>query len=131
MTKIRTYDDLLRHKDEVDLLLQAQKELVITDFRLLQTELKATTSTLSFIGKLVTKNKKNFLVNLGVNKTLDFVLRKVVLARAGWLTRLAVTFFAKNFSSHFIDEHKEQFVDKIVNWVSHGQSNGQAAPTSP
>ena len=126
MTTIRTYNDLLRRKEEIDLLLQVRKELVITDLRHLQAEARAASSALAFVGKLVTKNKKNFLVNLGIDKALDFVLRKVVLSRAGWLTRLAVTYFAKNFSSHFIDEHKEQFVDKIVDWVSHSPSNGKA-----
>ena len=126
---IRTYEDLLVHKQQTEVLLQAQKELVIYDLKKLQSEFKGATSALSFIGKLVTRNKKNMLINFGVNKVLDVVLRKVILSRAGWLTKLTVPFFLKNISSHFLAGHKEELIDKLSALVgkSH-QGNGHAAP---
>lgn len=126
---IRTYEDLLVHKQQTEVLLQAQKELVIYDLKKLQSEFKGATSALSFIGKLVTRNKKNMVVNFGVNKLVDVLLRKVILSRAGWLTKLTVPFFLKNISSHFLAGHKEELIDKLLALFGkshHG--NGQAAP---
>jgi hypothetical protein len=129
-TSIKSYDDLLRHKQETEMLLHAQKELMMYDLRLLQAEFKAATSSLAIVGKLVSRNKKNVLVNMGVNKVLDFVLKKVILARAGWFTKLGVTFLAKNLSSHYIDENKDKLVDKLFGWVSHKNGNGKATHES-
>ena len=69
------------------------------------------------------------LVNFGVNKVLDVLLRKVILSRSGWLTKLTVPFFIKNISSHFLAGHKDELINKLFAWVGkahHG--NGQAAP---
>jgi len=126
---IRTYEDLLLHKQQTEVLLQAQKELVIYDLKKLQAEVRGATSTLSFIGKLVTRSKKNMLVNFGLGKVMDILLRKVILSRAGWLTKLTVPFFIKNLSSHFLADHKEEMVDKLMTWVGLAhQDNGKAAP---
>ncbi len=124
---IRSYEDLLLHKQQTEALLEAQKELVIFDFKKLQSEVKGATHTLSFIGKLATRNKKNVLVNFGVGKLLDVLLKKVVLSRAGWLTKLTVPFMLKNISSHFFGDHKNEIIDKLVSMVGHSpRGNGHA-----
>jgi hypothetical protein len=128
MTKpIRTYEDLVQQKNQVEALLQAQKELLIYDLRQLQTEFKSATSGLSIVGNIVTRKKQGFMVDLGVNKMIDFLFKKLILSRSGWITRLAVPFIVKNISSHLISNNKEQIVEKIKSWL-HKSSNGKAAP---
>jgi hypothetical protein len=44
-------------------LLQAQKELVIYDFGQLKQELKPAATAFNFLGKIVTRERNNLLVN--------------------------------------------------------------------
>ena len=125
---IRTYDDLLREEKHLEELLQAQKELLIYDFNQLKEELRPATTALTFFSRIVTRDKNNLLVNGGVNEIIDLVVRKLLLSRAGWLTKLSVPFFIKNYSSHFIADHKDQLVEKLFSWISHKNGNGKAAP---
>ena len=125
---IRTYDDLLREEKQMEELLQAQKELLIYDFKELKEELRPATNALTFFSRIVTRDKNNVLVDGSVNKIIDIVFRKLVLARAGWLTKLTVPFFIKNYASHFIADHKDQLVEKLFSLFSHKNSNGKAAP---
>ena len=125
---IRSYDDLLREEKQMEELLQAQKELLIYDLHQLKEELKPATTALTFFSRIVTRDKHNLLVNGGVNKIVDLVFRKLLLARAGWLTKLTVPFLIKNYSSHFIADHKDQFIERLFSWISHKNGNGKAAP---
>jgi len=125
---IRTYDDLLREEKQMEELLQAQKELLICDLNQLKEELRPATTALTFFSRIITRDKNNLLVNGGVSKIIDLVVRKLLLARAGWLTKLTVPFFLKNYSSHFIAEHKDQFVERLFSWISRKNGNGKVAP---
>ena len=128
MTKpIRTYEDLVQQKHQVEALLQAQKELMMYDLRLLQAELKSATSGLSIVGNLVSRKKQGIMVDFGMNKMIDFLFKKIILSKAGWITRLAVPFIVKNISSHLIANNKDQIVEKLRSWI-HKSSNGKAAP---
>lgn len=123
--KIRTYQDLLRHEEQLEELLKAQKELLVLDLRELKEEIRPATAALSFISKITTRDKSNFLLNAGVNKLVDLVVKKLILGKAGWLTRLAVPFFLKNYSSHFVADHKEEWLDKLFSWVSYKNGKDQ------
>ena len=128
MTKpIRTYEDLVQQKNQVEALLQAQKELLMYDLRLLQTEFKSATSGLSVVSNLVSRKKQGFMVDFGMNKLIDFLFKKIILSKSGWITRLAVPFIVKNISSNLIDKNKDQIVEKLRSWL-HKSSNGKAAP---
>src|SRR5258705_7385643 len=109
-TVIRSYDDLLQQEKQMEELLQAQKELLIYDINQLKEELRPATTALTFLSRVITRDKNNLLVNGGVNKIIDLVVRKLLLARAGWLTKLTVPFFLKNYSSHFIADHKGELI---------------------
>jgi len=126
MTKINTYQDLLRHEEQLEELLKAQKELLVEDFHQLKEEMKPAQAALSFISKITTREKGNFFIGQGMNKLIDLVVKKLVLAKAGWLTRLTVPFFIKNYSSHIIASHKDQWIEKLFSWLGHTNGNGKA-----
>ncbi len=125
---ISSYNDLLREKYMLEQLLQARKELVVHDFEQLKMELRPATAALGFINKITSRDSSNFLVTQGVNKLIDLVVRRGVLARAGWLTKFIVPFFLKNYSSHVIADHKDEFMRGLMSLISKKHSNGQAAP---
>jgi len=125
MNKINTYDDLLKEKQQLQVLLQAQKELLRYDVNQLKENLNPAIDTFSFIGKLIRRDHHNAFLNGGANRVIDLLVKKILLARSGWLTRLVVPFFLKNISSHVIEEKKEKLFGKLFNWIGRKNANGQ------
>jgi hypothetical protein len=54
---------------------------------------------------------------MGVGFGVDTVLKRVVLARAGWLPRLVVPFLVKNVATNYISKHKTLVVEGVLGWV--------------
>jgi hypothetical protein len=128
MTKrIRTYGDLLNEKKRLETLLQTQKRLLSNDVNELQQEIRPAIHAFSMLGKIFTRNTENVLITGTINWLIDLVVKKLVLSKSGWFTRQAVPFLMKNFSSHFIAEHKEVLMEKLFSWMGHKHSNGQAS----
>ena len=129
--KIRSYDDLEREEQLLEELLQAQKQLVLLDIEQLKAQLRPARMALQFVSKLTTVDKSNPLLNQGANTAIDFILKKVVLARAGWITKMLVPLVVKNYSSHFIADHKQDVVQKIISLFSGKNGKAKAASATP
>lgn len=115
MTKsIQTYDDLVAEKQRLKTLLAAQKELIHQDVQEIKAELEPIRNAISVAGKLFSRDTSNPLVNLGLNRAIDFVMKRVLLSKTGWFAKLAVPFIMKNYSSHFVEENK----GKLFSWVT-------------
>jgi len=127
-TKIKTYDDLLKEQEQLEALLHAQKELVVYDFKALKEEFKPATHALNLMGKITTRERSNVMLNEAGNRVIDFVLKKGILARAGWATKFLVPVLLKNYTSHFVAENKDKFMKKLASWIGHKNGNGKAAP---
>ncbi len=115
---IKTYEDLLLEKERLKQLLKAQKELVHRDFAEIKQEFAPVRSAISFVGKFATKDKSSLLLNTVSDQVVDLLVKKVLLARSGWLTRLAIPFLVKNFSTHILAENKNAIWAKIVSFFS-------------
>jgi hypothetical protein len=114
MTKtIVTYEELMLEKNRLQVLLKVQKELVREDINEIKQELAPVKSVISFAGKLVSKEPGNFLLNATSNTIIDLVVKKLLLSRSGWLTKIAVPFLLKNYTSHVIDDNKDTILRKI------------------
>ena len=132
---IRTYEDLLAEKQRLQTLLQTQKQIIREDIDEIKEELAPVKSAINFVGKLTTQDSSNPLINGTVNTVIDLVMRRVLLARAGWLTKLVVPFFVKNFSSHVIDDKKDDILRKVFSFFKKKkkgdtphESNGKMHP---
>lgn len=127
MTKpIRTYEDLMEEKERLNQLLAAQKELVRQDFIEIKEELAPVRSAISMVGKFATKDNRNFLLTTAADTVIELVVRRMVLAKAGWFTKLVVPFFMKNFSSHVIADNKDKILDKLSTWFGKKKTNGKS-----
>ena len=133
MTKrFKTYDDLLKERNQLEVLLQAQRELIREDIKELKETLQPAVKTLSLAGKFFTRENNNILVAGGINHLVDMLFKKVILARFGWFSRLVIPFLVKNFSSHVVAERKGQLIQKLFSWIKHKSSgNGQAPADAP
>lgn len=120
--KIRTYEDLISHREQLELLLEAQKELIKEDFREVKQEAG---KSIASVGKIFTRDTGNFFLMSGANSIIDIVVKNFFLSRAGWFMRLAVPFLLKNFSSHYIADNKDKWYRKLFSWI--GNRNGKAS----
>ena len=79
-------------------------------------EFKPAFSAVSFLGSLVKRDSTNPLLGTAANTIIDGVLRKVVLARAGWIARFIIPMLVKNMSSHYIADHEKDIFKKIFSF---------------
>ena len=122
---IKTYDDLLEEKKRLEALLVINKEQVSTNWVEMKKEFEPVNNILSFLSKMTTRDKSNPLVNMGIDVAGDLVLRKILLARAGWATRLVVPFLLKNYSSNVLADKGKSFFQRVRHWLKSGK-NGKS-----
>ena len=129
--RIKTYEDLEEEKLRLTGLLRTQEELIKTDIAGVKHGLNPFGKAAGVVHNLFTREKKDPLLNLGLEMSIDLVLRRFLLARAGWLTRVVVPFFVKNYSSHFIDENKKNvLVNKVNGFFQRLRSKKNKLPRS-
>lgn len=118
MTKeIRTYKDLLEEKARLKIILGDQKLQIKEDWLLIKDELQPVIHAADTIRNFLTRKATQSALQLGVNLFADGFIKKVLLARTGWITRFLVPFFIKNFASHITDE-PEKLIHKIKSLFS-------------
>lgn len=122
--KIKSYNDLEREEQLLEELLETQKKLVQLDIQVLKQQLKPATAALQFFSKITTVDKSNLLLNEGANSIIDLVLKRGLLARSGWITKLLIPFFVKNYSSHLISDNKDGIMQKLFSII--GGKNGKS-----
>jgi hypothetical protein len=125
---IRTYNDLLEEKQQLEVLLKAQKELIRYDFKELKAEFQPVIKTVGLAGKMFTKDKTNALLNTGADTLIDIIVKRVLLGKAGWITRTIVPFLIKNVSSHVIADKKDGIIRKVFSLFRKDQHNGKTPP---
>ena len=126
MTKpIRTYEDLMEEKARLNQLLAAQRELIRQDFNEIKEELAPVRSAISMVGKFATRDNRNFLLTTAAETTIELVIRRMLLAKAGWFTKLVVPFVMKNFSSHVLADNKDKILGKLAKWFGKKNANGK------
>ncbi|HWJ90143.1 MAG TPA: hypothetical protein VNR87_03480 [Flavisolibacter sp.] len=113
---IKTYDDLLQEEQRLLQVLRSQETLIREDLAGLKESLKPVAKVYNVLNRMATRDHTGPLANFGIDFGIDLVIRKLLLARAGWFTKIFVPFIVKNYSSHIIsDEQRAKFAQKIQN----------------
>ena len=112
--RITTYEDLEREEGLLKGLLQSQKELIQVEVKLLKKQLEPVHMVAQFIGKITTADKHNPLLTHGTNTVIDMILKNFILSRSGWITKMLVPFFVKNYSSHLIADNRDSIINKVA-----------------
>ena len=126
---IRTYEDLLIEKHKLQELLNAQRELIQHDIQDLNKSVKPVLNSVSFLGKFTTRSNSDLLLGSTTNTLIDLLVKRVFLAKAGWMKRLLIPFVLKNISSHYIADHKSDLRSKLLSVIGF-RRNGQHRKTS-
>jgi hypothetical protein len=111
--KIQTYKDLLEEKERLKLLLSAQKEVLRQDVNQIKVELAPVRKAVSTVGKMFTKDKTSWALSTAADTVIDIFVRRMILSKAGWFTRIVVPFLMKNVSSHVIADNKDKILSKL------------------
>ena len=109
MNNITTYKDLMLEKQRLNLLLAERKMLVKAEFEEIKLKLKPFTQIVEMVEKVTSKDISNPLANVGIDMGVNFLLQKVLLRNAGWVTKLLMPVIVKNYLSHEVAENGNIF----------------------
>lgn len=107
-TNIQSYTDLMVEKERLKLLFAAQKKDIKDEIQSIKDELSPVSMALKSVGFFTKQDKSLGLFNKALNNGVDFLLKKVILKDAGWLTKLIVPFITKNIVSNLAAKKVEQ-----------------------
>ncbi|RPD48889.1 MULTISPECIES: hypothetical protein [Chitinophagaceae] len=113
--KIRTYEDLLEEQKRLMNILKGHETLLKTDVAGVRQGLKPVGTAFNFVNKMATRDHTGPMMNFGLEFGLDLLLRRFVLARAGWFTKIAIPYVVKNYASHLITEEKREILMQKIN----------------
>ena len=121
---ISSYEELLEEKARLNALLSAQKNLVRQDINMIKAELVPVRKALNVAGKFATRENRNDMLTIAADAVIDMVIKRIVLSKAGFITRTVVPFLMKNFSSHVIADNKDKIINMITSLFSKKHGNG-------
>jgi len=115
---IRTYEDLLEYKSNLQKQLYIQKQLIYEDVDEIKEELKPVSDIVKNLGKFFAPSEDQSWIVRGTNTIVDLVVRNIFLKKSGWLARAIVPFLAHNISSHLVSDNKNGLLQKVFSWFS-------------
>ncbi len=116
--RIKTYEDLEQEKMRLMTVLKSQEELIKIDVAGVKEGLKPFGKAADMVKKMATRDNTAPVMNFGLEMGIDLLVRKLILARAGWFAKIVVPFLVKNYSSHIIGEEKrEALMKKVKNFL--------------
>lgn len=115
MTKrIKTYEDLLQEEQRLKAQLSLCKGLIQDDIAGIKEGLNPIKRVADHVKGLFSRGDNGPLLNFGMNFGIDVVIRKFLLGRAGWVTKIIVPYFVRNYASHLVTEDQRKNVTKSV-----------------
>lgn len=130
MSNIRTYEDLEMEEKRLQALLYSHKENIRESFAAVKEGLNPFKQAVHTIKKLFSRDKSNPLMKFGVDFSVDVFIRRLLLAKAGWFTKIVVPFFVRNYSSHFVNESKRSKILQKIRRFFKLDANDPAQPSS-
>lgn len=115
-TKIQNQDDLRAERTRLNNQIQVAKAKMRNEFTAIKTELNPARQAVGVIGDIFTAPQKG-LLNMGIGLGVDTILRRGLLSRAGWVTKLIVPFLVRNVASNYISKNRESVVENLLGWV--------------
>lgn len=116
--KIKTYNDLINEKQNLELLLYSQKELIRLEMNELADKVSPTVNMINTVGKFATYNTKALLLTTLSDILIDFLADATGLKNKNWVGRIVIPQAAKNFSSHLIANNKDEIVSMFTSFIS-------------
>ena len=113
---IQNLEDVRAERVRLKNKIETTRTQLRSEFGFIKKELNPINQALGVVSDVFTTPRKG-LLSIGVGFGVDTILKKVVLARAGWLPRLVVPFLVKNVTTNYISKHKTSVVENMLGWV--------------
>lgn len=114
MSKIKNYKDLLAEEQRLQQVLKSQETLIRQDLMSLKENLEPIKKVYDQVHKVFTRDNRVPVFNVGLELGIDMLLRRFILARAGWFAKTFVPYIVKNYASHIIGEEKRKAIIKKI-----------------
>ena len=129
MSKIKNYKDLLQEEQRLLSQLKTKEVEIRNNLAGVKRGLKPIGRVMNIISKFTTRDKTGAFSNFGLDFGIDLIVRRFILAKAGWFTKILVPYLLKNYSSHIISEQqKARIMEKVNNFFAKLRPKTEAAP---
>lgn len=122
---IQTIDDLRAERARLHNQMQLSKIGMRNEIAAIKEELNPARQAVGVLNDVLTSPKKG-LLTLGIGLGVDIVLRRTILARAGWLPKLVVPFLVRNAATNIVQKNGKSIVEKGLVWLK----NATEKPTA-
>lgn len=113
---IQTIDDLRAERARLHNQIQLSKISMRNEIAAIKEELNPARQAVGVLNDVLTSPQKG-LLTLGIGLGVDIVLRRTILARAGWLTKLVVPFLVRNAATNILQKNGKGIVEKSLVWI--------------
>ena len=114
--KIENIADLRTERIRLKNRLEVSKSQMRGELNAIKTELNPARQAVGVLGDMFTTPRKG-LLPMGVGFGVDMIVRRGLLARAGWLPRLIVPFLVRNVATKYIQNNKSPLLETALTWV--------------
>lgn len=114
MSKIRTYEDLLLHEQNLLQQIKMKEAVIRKDLSGMEENFVPAMRAMNFIHNAFTRDNRVPFFNVGLELGIDLLLRRFILIRAGWFAKSIIPYLVKNYSSHIFAEEKRKLLVKKV-----------------
>ena len=115
-TKIQNVEDVRAERSRLKNQIETSRSNLRHELGLIKKELNPVNQALGVVTDIFTTPRKG-LLSLGVGFGVDMVLKRFILARAGWLPRLVVPFLVRNATTNYISKNRTSVVENMLSWV--------------
>ncbi|MFN8344626.1 MAG: hypothetical protein U0X91_06470 [Spirosomataceae bacterium] len=115
-TEIQNIDDLRAERARLKNQLELSKTHMQQEVKAIKSELNPMHQAVGLVGDMLTAPKKG-LLSVGVSIGVNTLLKRGLLARAGWLPRLVVPVLAQNLAANLIYKHRTSLLENALRWV--------------
>lgn len=129
-TDIQNIDDLRAERARLKNQMGLSKLYMQQQAAAIKTELNPARQIVGVIGDMLTSPRKG-LLNLGVGLGVDTIIRRGLLARAGWLPRLLIPFLARNLAANLIQKNRTSLVENALIWIKKVTDKPEKAHKQP
>lgn len=114
MGQIKTYEDLLAEEQRLRQQLKIYEVQIRQDLVGMKENIEPARKAYNTISKIFTRDNRVPFFNIGLEMGIDLMLRRFILRKAGWFTKIVVPYFMKNYASHIIGEEKRKALMKKI-----------------
>jgi len=115
-TEINNIDDLRAERARLKNQLELSKVHMKQEIKAIKTELNPVNQAVGVVTDMFTAPRKG-LLHVGVGIGVNTLLKRGLLARAGWLPRLVIPFLAQNLATNLIYKNRTSLVENALRWV--------------